>query len=471
MLALRGQPVCVLASGDPLLHGVGSLFESQVAAAEVDVLPTASAFSLAAARLLWSLKETVSISLCGRPLDHVRPYLHPGTRMLALTGGASAPRELARLLVGSGFGRSQLTVLEALGGTKARVRTVPADAFDWDDVSALNTVAIEVIGSADARVLPRAPGLAEELFEHDGQITKREIRALTLSALAPLRGERLWDVGAGSGSVAIEWLLGRCLVAGDRRRATSRSGGAHCPQCVELRCSSSRDRARHRPRGTRRLAAAGRGFHRRRRWRARPDRARSRRVAAFGSFGRQRRYLGDRMPHHPMPRARGRLPDATVDHPRESHRSLGGADDGLAPDHADHPMGMGEAVIVAGLGFRKAVSSAQVEQAIESALHISAVDACRLDAIAVPAAKSGEPGPVAVAQSRGIPLRSIEQEALRAADARSVTRSVRALERFGVRCVAEAAALAGAGRSAHLLGPRIIVGPVTCALAAGPAES
>ena len=204
---LRGHPVCVLASGDPFFHGVGSLLSHQVRGDEMVSVPARSAFSLAASRLFWSIPQTVLLSLCGRPLDLIRPHLHPGARILVLTSDQCTPHDIARLLAGSGFGPSQVTVLEALSGPRERVRAARADRFDFVDIDALNTVAIEVVAEPNARILSRAAGLADELFEHDGQMTKREIRALTLSALAPSRGELLWDVGAGAGSVAIEWML------------------------------------------------------------------------------------------------------------------------------------------------------------------------------------------------------------------------------------------------------------------------
>jgi precorrin-6Y C5,15-methyltransferase (decarboxylating) len=207
VLKLRGRAVCVLASGDPFLHGVGSLLSHQVTSQETLVIPAPSAFSLAASRLLWSLPRAVLLSLCGRPLDLIRPHLHPGAQILALTSNHRAPIELARLLCEIGFGRSQLTVLESLAGPRERIRTRRADRFDLEGIDPLNMVAIEVTAAAGARILPRAAGLADELFDHDGQMTKREIRALSLSALAPRRGELLWDVGAGAGSVAIEWML------------------------------------------------------------------------------------------------------------------------------------------------------------------------------------------------------------------------------------------------------------------------
>ncbi|MGA2128837.1 MAG: precorrin-6y C5,15-methyltransferase (decarboxylating) subunit CbiE [Xanthobacteraceae bacterium] len=207
VLAHRGRQVCVLASGDPFVYGVGAVLARHVAPEETVVLPAPSAFNLAAARLGWALPETALVSLHARDLDLIRPHLQPGAHVLALTSDQEGPAALARLLAGSGFGESRVTVLEALGGPRERVRAAAARSFDLGAVDPLNVVAIEVAAASDARVLARAPGLPDRLFEHDGQLTKREIRAVTLSALAPRRGELLWDVGAGAGSVAIEWML------------------------------------------------------------------------------------------------------------------------------------------------------------------------------------------------------------------------------------------------------------------------
>jgi len=207
VLAQRGRLVCVLASGDPFMHGVGAVLAHRIDAQEMLVVPAPSAFSLAAARLGWALPETVLISLHARALDLVRPHLQPGAHVIALTSDGAGPAALARLLDETGFGGSRLVVLEALGGPRERMRATTAAAFDLREVDALNTVAIEVAAAPGARVIPRTAGIADALFEHDGQITKREIRAVTLSALAPRRGEFLWDIGAGAGSVAIEWML------------------------------------------------------------------------------------------------------------------------------------------------------------------------------------------------------------------------------------------------------------------------
>jgi precorrin-6B C5,15-methyltransferase / cobalt-precorrin-6B C5,C15-methyltransferase len=207
VLAERGRQVCVLASGDPFMHGVGAVLARHVEPHETVVIPAPSAFSLAAARLGWPLPNTTLLSLHAREVDLVRPHLHPGARVLALTSDASDPAVLARLLAEIGFGASRLTVLEALGGPRERIRSTAAADFALGGVDDLNVVAIEVAAAPGARIIARAPGLANALFEHDGQITKREIRAVTLSALAPRRGDLLWDVGAGAGSVAIEWML------------------------------------------------------------------------------------------------------------------------------------------------------------------------------------------------------------------------------------------------------------------------
>ncbi|KQZ81825.1 precorrin-6Y methyltransferase [Mesorhizobium sp. Root157] len=207
VVALAGRTVCVLASGDPFLYGVGVTLAKKLPIAEMRIIPAPSSFSLAASRLGWALQDVETVSLHGRPLDLVRPLLHHGTRILALTSDAESPAAIAGLLTDIGFGPSRLTVLEALGGPNEAARTARANTFDIENINPLNILAIEVESSSQARVLPLSVGLADDLFEHDGQITKREVRALTLSALAPRRGELLWDIGAGSGSIGIEWML------------------------------------------------------------------------------------------------------------------------------------------------------------------------------------------------------------------------------------------------------------------------
>ncbi len=235
ILARRGRPTCILATGDPFHYGIGAEIARLVPADEIRCLPQPSAFSLAAARLGWPLAECDCVSLHGRAFERIIPLLQPGARVLALSWDGTTPERLAALLTERGFGDSTLTVLEAMGGPQERRRRAQAAAFDLSDVHPLNTVGIEVAAAPDARVVTLAPGLDDAWFENDGQLTKSEMRALTLAALAPRAGERLWDVGAGAGSIAIEWCLRHprncCLAIEERpdradraRRNASRLG-------------------------------------------------------------------------------------------------------------------------------------------------------------------------------------------------------------------------------------------------------
>ena len=207
ILQRRGTPTCVLATGDPFHYGVGAELARLVPADEILCHPLPSAFSLAAARLGWSLPDCDCLSLHGRALERIIPYLQPGARMLALSWDAATPGRLAELLIARGFGGSMLIVLEAIGGPREHIRRTRAADFDLAGIDPLNTVAIEVMAGPEARVMTLAPGLDDAWFENDGQLTKAEIRAVTLAALAPRAGELLWDIGAGAGSVGIEWCL------------------------------------------------------------------------------------------------------------------------------------------------------------------------------------------------------------------------------------------------------------------------
>lgn len=203
ILALRGQPVVVLATGDPFHYGVGTMLSRHVAPAEMRSFPQPSAFSLAASRLCWSLQEVACVSLHGRDDASFSRQLAPGARMLILSWDGGTPARLATILRDRGFGASRMTVLEAMGGPRENRRATTADGFDIDGIDPLNTIALECVGADANNTLSCLP---DDAFEHDGQITKQAIRAVTLTALAPRGNELLWDVGAGSGSVTIEWL-------------------------------------------------------------------------------------------------------------------------------------------------------------------------------------------------------------------------------------------------------------------------
>ncbi|HEV2541852.1 MAG TPA: precorrin-6y C5,15-methyltransferase (decarboxylating) subunit CbiE [Methylobacterium sp.] len=207
ILARRGRPTCILATGDPFHYGIGAEIARLVPAAEIRAFLQPSAFSLAAARLGWSLPDTACLTLHGRDLFGIVPHLQPGARLLALSWDGTTPAALAALLVERGLGLSRLTVLEAMGGPNERVRAARAEGFDLSEIAALNTIAVEVEAEPGARIVPLSPGLADTWFENDGQLTKAEIRAVTLAALRPRAGETLWDLGAGAGSVSIEWCL------------------------------------------------------------------------------------------------------------------------------------------------------------------------------------------------------------------------------------------------------------------------
>jgi len=204
--ARRGTRVAVLASGDPLWYGVGGVLLRHFRCEEMTILPQPSAFSLAAARLGWAVAECATVSLHGRPLDGLRLHLAPGRRCLILSEDRTTPRRVARLLAASGWGPSRITVFEHLGGEREAVRH--GTAQDWGDQESadLNTIALDCEMAPGTRALSHLAGLPDDAFEHDGQLTKREVRAVTMARLAPLPGEILWDIGAGCGSIAIEWL-------------------------------------------------------------------------------------------------------------------------------------------------------------------------------------------------------------------------------------------------------------------------
>ncbi len=207
ILARRPDPVAVLASGDPYCYGIGNSLARLVPAEETICFPEKSAFSLACAYLGWPVHDCDLLSFCGRPLAALLPKLQPGARILALSADASTAEAVAALLTANGFGASILHVLEAMGGSHQLVRASSAENFALQGIQKLNLLGIDVVASADARIVFLSPGLPEKYFEHDGQLTKREVRAATLAALAPRRGEMLWDIGAGAGSVGIEWML------------------------------------------------------------------------------------------------------------------------------------------------------------------------------------------------------------------------------------------------------------------------
>ena len=203
----RGRSmVTVLASGDPMLYGVGALLTRRLNPSEYQVIPQVSAHSLACARLGWPIAETSLISLVNSPVETIVRYLFQGQRLVIYSRDGSTPGSVARLLVEYGYSRSQITVLERMGGPAERRQDGIASSWRSSDCADLNVIAVICVADPGVRPLSTVPGLPDDAFETDGQLTKREVRAITLARLAPLPGQTLWDVGAGTGTIGIEWM-------------------------------------------------------------------------------------------------------------------------------------------------------------------------------------------------------------------------------------------------------------------------
>lgn len=205
LVELRGKRVVVLATGDPLWFSVGESIGRAFDPAEVTYHPQISAFQLAAARMGWSMAEVETVTVHGRPVEQMIAFIQPDARLLVLTTDGHSPAQIARFLTERGFGQSRLVALANMGGEKEQ--KFEGLAQNWKhEVPPFNTLAVDCIAAPDAALLPRVPGLPDELFQHDGTMTKREVRAVTVAKLMPMRGALLWDIGSGSGSVAVEWM-------------------------------------------------------------------------------------------------------------------------------------------------------------------------------------------------------------------------------------------------------------------------
>ncbi|MEM9778308.1 MAG: precorrin-6y C5,15-methyltransferase (decarboxylating) subunit CbiE [Pseudomonadota bacterium] len=241
LASLKGRRAVVLVTGDPLWYSVGARILKGIPAAEITFHPHLSSFQYAAARMGWSLADVDTLTVHGRPVEQAIPFFAPHARLLILTQGPATPREVAALLTERGYGASHLTVLEALGGP--RESRMDGTAKDWTkDAPAFHVLAVDCQADPDARTLALGPGLPDDAFEHDGKMTKSEVRALTLAQLAPRRGATLWDIGCGCGSIAVEWLrLARDGVAvgleprADRRAMAARNATRLGAPRLELR--------------------------------------------------------------------------------------------------------------------------------------------------------------------------------------------------------------------------------------------
>ena len=201
-----GKIVAVMASGDPLCYGIAAKLLRHLPIEEIWIKPALTTFSLICSRVGWSLPDVETLTIHGRPVEMLHPFVQPGAKLLVLNKDEGSPKQTAKLLTARGFGKSRITVLEHLGGSKERQFSGNADSWTHPEGATLNAMALECIPESNATILSRIPGLPDEAFFHDGQLTKREIRAVSLSRLMPVVDQVLWDVGAGCGSVAIEWM-------------------------------------------------------------------------------------------------------------------------------------------------------------------------------------------------------------------------------------------------------------------------
>lgn len=207
ILSYRGSSVCVLASGDPMWFGIGTTLAKRISIDEITIIPSSSTFSLICSRLGWSMNEVETLSLCGRPASLLQSYIYPNAKLLILSSGKETPQIVGQILSDRHFGQSKINILEHLDGTKEHIISNMANQWHHlPEFADLNAIAVECIPDHKAQILSRMVGLPDDAYHHDGQLTKREVRAITLSALAPNAGELLWDVGAGCGSIAIEWM-------------------------------------------------------------------------------------------------------------------------------------------------------------------------------------------------------------------------------------------------------------------------
>ena len=214
--------VTVLASGDPLCYGIATKLLRHLPIDEICIKPALSTFSLICSRVGWSLPDIETLTLHGRPMEMLHPFVQPGAKLAVLSKDSATPKKAANLLVNRGFGKSKITVLEHLGGSKEKKFSGRVDSWNHSEGADLNAMAIECVPDRSADIIPRIPGLSDDAFIHDGQLTKREIRAVVLSKLMPIVDQVLWDVGAGCGSVAIEWMRShpRCMAVAIEKSKT-----------------------------------------------------------------------------------------------------------------------------------------------------------------------------------------------------------------------------------------------------------
>lgn len=469
ILAHREVATVILATGDPFHFGIGSLMAARLAAGEYQVFPAPSAFALAAARMGWAQQHCQTLSLHGRPLAAIVPHLQPGARILALSWDGHTPERLAALLCARELGKARLTICENMGGAREKISVFLADEPPATAFDPLNTIALE-IPDTPAPFIPRSAGLPDAFFEHDGQITKRDVRAITLSALAPLAGQTLWDIGAGSGSVAIEWLLSHPTCRAFAIEAQPARSARIARNAENLGVPQLQIITAKAPGALSGLPA--------------PD------AVFIGGGGTAPRLIETAM-QALKPNGRLVINAVTLETQARLTQLLGthgGQCLQIQIAHAD-PVGRFHGwraampvmqwrwqkpapkpstapAIAIGIGCRSDCTAQAIVDLVRAAMHsLTPSLAATRAALYTIASKSGHMALREAAASMGLDLHFLDTDALAAAMPNVKTRSARVQKLFGVAAIAEAAALAGAGPGAQLCVERIAANGVTCAIA------
>ena len=453
---LRGRPTVVLTSGDPFWFGAGSVIARDLAPSEWQAHPAPSTFSLVAARMGWPLETTVCLGLHAAPLSRMVPHLAKGARLIVLLRDAAALSALSDLLLDRGFRDTAITICESMGGPRERLTPTGPGRIDTADHTAPLCVALEIAG--DGAALPQTCGLPDDWFDHDGQITKRPIRALTLSALAPRRDAHLWDIGAGSGSIGIEWLL-------SHPSTTATAVEVNPERAARIRANALRL-------GVDRLQVIDGDVAQHLATLSRPD-------AVFVGGGLNTALLNGLWSVIP-PGCRLVANAVTLETEAlltQAHGEKGGT---LLRVELSEPAPLGPQTRlahhlprramerdpmkrIAGFGFRAEASIGSLQSALAAA-----GGAAGLTGLATARDKTTAPSLTALAERLALPIKGVDADDLAAAE--TLTQSPRSLEQRGTGSLAEAAALSAAGPGARLTGPRQIAQDrmATCAIATGP---
>ena len=197
------KSVALLTTGDPMWYGAGASLVRELGPDGCEVVPAVSGLQHAAARLGWPMAGCRVVSIHGRPVSGLVSALHPRARLLLIAQDGGSPMAAAKLLAARGYGAARMHVLAHLGGSDEARIDGTADGWTHDRVPDFHIIGIEC---PDAGLVPHGLAAPDSSFDNDGKLTKRDARASALAKLAPFPGAVLWDIGSGSGAVAVDFL-------------------------------------------------------------------------------------------------------------------------------------------------------------------------------------------------------------------------------------------------------------------------